>query len=75
MLLLGLSINNHFFSDGEELIYIQSTFVGVGSIPMTYKNGSITAELPTQVFAVVDNDDNNFSISTVNQELQLLLLL
>jgi len=60
------SINNHFFSDGEELIYTpQSTFVGVGSVPMTYKNGSITAELPTQVFAVVDNDDNNFSISTV----------
>ena len=60
------SIDNHFFSNGEELIYTpQSTFVGVGSVPMTYKNGSVIAELPTQVFAVVDNDDNNFSISTV----------
>ena len=60
------SIDNHFFSNGEELIYTpQSTFVGVGSVPMTYKNGSVIAELPTQVFAVVNNDDNNFSISTV----------
>ena len=59
------SINNHFFSDGEELIYTpKSTFVGVTSTPMTYKNGSVTATLPTQVFAVVDNNDD-FSISTV----------
>ena len=31
---------------------------------MMYKNGSVIAELPTQVFAVVNNDDNKFSIST-----------
>ncbi len=59
------SINDHFFSNGEELVYTpKSTFVGVTSSPMTYKNGSITATLPTQVFAIVDNNDN-FSISTV----------
>ena len=59
------SINNHFFSNGEELVYTPgSTFVGVGSTPMMYKNGSVIAELPTQVFAVVNNNDNEFSIST-----------
>jgi hypothetical protein len=59
------SIDDHFFSNGEELVYTpKSTFVGVTSSPMTYKNGSITATLPTQVFAIVDNNDN-FSISTV----------
>ena len=59
------SIDNHFFSNDEELVYTPgSTFVGVGSTPMMYKNGSVIAELPTQVFAVVNNDDNKFSIST-----------
>lgn len=59
------SIDNHFFSNDEELIYTPgSTFVGVGSTPMMYQNGSVVAELPTQVFAVVNNDDNRFSIST-----------
>ena len=59
------SINNHFFSNGEELVYTPgSTFVGVGSTPMMYKNGSVIAELPTQVFAIVNNNDNEFSIST-----------
>ena len=59
------SIDNHFFSHDEELIYTPgSTFVGVGSTAMMYKNGSVIAELPTQVFAVVNNNDNQFSIST-----------
>ena len=59
------SINNHFFSNGEELVYTPgSTFVGVGSTPMMYKNGSVIAELPTQVFAIVNSNDNEFSIST-----------
>ena len=31
---------------------------------MMYKNGSVVAQLPSQVFAIVNND-NNFSISTV----------
>ena len=58
------SINDHLFSDNEELIYTpKSTFVGVGSTPMMYKNGSINEELPSQVFAIV-NTDNSFSIST-----------
>jgi hypothetical protein len=57
-------VNNHFFSNNEELIYTpKSTFVGVGSTAMMYKNGSINEELPSQVFAIV-HDDNNFSIST-----------
>ena len=61
----AFSIDNHFFSNGEELIYTpKSTFVGVGSTPMMYKNGSVVAQLPSQVFAVVNNN-NNFSISTV----------
>ena len=59
------SIRNHFFSNGEELIYTpRSSFVGVASSPMTFKVGSIIGNLPTQVFAIVDNDDT-FSISTV----------
>jgi len=61
----AFSIDNHFFSNGEELIYTpKSTFVGVGSTPMMYKDGSVVAQLPSQVFAVVNNNDN-FSISTV----------
>ena len=60
----NFSVDNHFFSNNEELIYTpKSTFVGVGSTPMMYKNGSINEELPSQVFAIV-NDDNSFSIST-----------
>jgi hypothetical protein len=60
------SINNHFFSDGEELVYTpKSTFDGVSASPMTYKSSALAVftTLPTQVFAVVDNN-NNFSIST-----------
>ena len=58
------NIDNHFFRNNEELIYTpKSTFVGVGSTPMQYKNGSIIDTLPTSVFAIVQNDDS-FQIST-----------
>ena len=58
------SIQNHFFRNNEELIYTpKSTFVGVGSTPMQYKNGSVIDTLPTSVFAIVQNDDS-FQIST-----------
>ena len=58
------NIDNHFFRNNEELIYTpKSTFVGVGSTPMQYKNGSIIDTLPKSVFAIVQNDDS-FQIST-----------
>ena len=58
------NIDNHFFRNNEELIYTpKSTFVGVGSTPMQYKNGSVVDTLPTSVFAIVQNDDS-FQIST-----------
>ena len=58
------SIDNHFFSNNEELIYTpKSTFVGIGSTSMMYKNGSINEKLPSQVFAIVHNS-SSFSIST-----------
>ena len=58
------TIENHFFSNTEELIYTpKSTFVGVGSTPMTYKNGSVSDILPSSVF-VVNKTDNTFQIST-----------
>ena len=58
------TVKDHFFSNAEELIYTPgSTFVGVGSTPMMYKRGSIEAELPTQVFAIVVTEDT-FQIAT-----------
>ena len=58
------SIDDHFFSDNEELIYTpKSTFVGVGSTPMMYKNGSTIDTLPSSVF-VVNKTNNTFGIST-----------
>jgi len=58
------TIKDHFFSNTEELIYTPgSTFVGVGSTPMMYKQGSIEAQLPTQVFAIVVTEDT-FQIAT-----------
>ena len=55
------SINDHFFSNAEELIYTpQSTFVGVGSTPMKISSSDV---LPTTVFAI-KVDDNNFKLAT-----------
>ena len=59
------TINDHFFRNNEELIYTpKSTFVGVGSTPMQYKDASGgIGSLTSPVFAIV-NDENSFSIST-----------
>ncbi len=58
------TINNHFFSNNEELTYIpKSTFVGVGSVPLSYQNGSTTDILPSSVF-VVNKTEDTFQIST-----------
>ena len=59
------TLENHFFRNNEELIYTpKSTFVGVGSTPMQYKDASGgIGSLTSPVFAIV-NDQNSFSIST-----------
>ena len=58
------TIDNHFFRENEQLVYKPaSTFVGVGSTPMQFKNGSIIDELPTTVFAK-SVTNNSFFIST-----------
>jgi hypothetical protein len=55
---------NHFFSEGEQLIYTpKSTIVGLAATPMVYKLGGITTSLPSSVF-VVNISENTFQIST-----------
>ena len=57
------SIKNHFFSNGEELIYTpNSTFLGIGitsvGIGATLDSvGVVTDRLPTKVFAIKVNND------------------
>ena len=60
------SIQNSFFRENEELIYKpKSTFIGVGSTPMQFANGSIIDTLPTTVFAKnVGLGGTSFFIST-----------
>ena len=58
------TISNHFFRENEELSYIpKSSFVGVGSTAIQYKNGSAVDILPSTVFAKTV-DKNSFFIST-----------
>ena len=58
------NISNHFFRENEQLVYKPAaTFVGVGSTPMEFKNGSIVDQLPTTVFAK-NVTTNSFFIST-----------
>jgi hypothetical protein len=58
------TIDNHFFSENEELIYTpKSSFVGVGSTPMMYQNGNLIAALPSSVF-VINKTDSSFGLST-----------
>ena len=58
------NIDNHFFRENEQLVYKpKSTFVGVGSTPMEFKNGSIVDQLPATVFAK-NVTDTSFFIST-----------
>ena len=63
------SIANHFFNTGEELIYRpESTFLGIGSLPLgigqTLNNvGVVTDKLPSTVYAYKINNDK-FKLST-----------
>ena len=63
------SIVNHFFNTGEELIYRpESTFLGIGSLPLgigqTLNNvGVVTDKLPSTVYAYKINNDK-FKLST-----------
>ena len=61
------NINNHFFRNGEELIYTpKSSIVGISTTSMTYRDSVGTEDtLPSTVFAVVtDNNLDQFQIST-----------
>ena len=60
------SIQNSFFRENEELIYKpKSTFIGIGSTPMQFKNGSVIGALPSKVFAKnVGSGGTSFFIST-----------
>ncbi len=63
------TINNHFFSDNEELIYIpDSTFAGIEPAPLTIAEmmdhtGILTTILPSKVFVRRLNKDQ-FKIAT-----------
>jgi hypothetical protein len=53
------TIPNHFFSDGEELIYTpRSTFIGIGQSAM----GIGSSTLPSKVYAIKQSD-NEFKLS------------
>ena len=62
------SITNHFFKDGEELIYTpKSSIIGIATIAMTYSNvdSGVNDVLPSTVFAIVSNNNyDKFQIST-----------
>ena len=62
------TIRDHFFKDGEELIYTpKSSIIGIATTAMTYENTSsgVTGLLPSTVFAVVnDRNYDEFYIST-----------
>ena len=63
------TIPNHFFSNGEQLIYTpKSTFIGIGSVPVgigaTLNSvGVVTTLLPSDVYAI-KLSDNTFKLST-----------
>ena len=61
------TIQNHFFKNGEELIYTpKSSIIGIATTAMTYTDGSVTDLLPSTVFAIVNNlNADVFQISTV----------
>ena len=60
------SIQNSFFRENEELIYKpKSSFIGVGSTPMQFKNGTAIDALPSTVFVKnVGAGGTSFFIST-----------
>ena len=63
------TITNHFFSNGEKLIYTpKSTFIGIGSVPVgigaTLNSvGVVTTLLPSDVYAI-KLSNNTFKLST-----------
>ena len=60
------NIQNHFFKNGEELIYTpKSTVAGIAGTSMVYTDGVTSGTLPSTVFAIVNNlDYDKFQIST-----------
>lgn len=59
------NIEDHFFRNNEELIYTpKSTFEGVTASSMRYYDSDgVENDLPSQVFAIVNNEDS-FQIAT-----------
>ena len=55
------TIENHFFSENEELVYTpKSTFIGVSPTPIEY---GASIPVPTTVYAINIQGDNQFQIS------------
>ena len=60
------TIQNHFFSNLEELIYTpKSTFIGVGASAMEIGSGPIL--LPSEVYAIVLSD-STFKLATTKSD-------
>ena len=60
------TIKDHFFRTGEELVYTpRSTFVGIGSTAMQYKESAGAPHvLPSSVFAIRSNSDSFYIATT-----------
>ncbi len=60
------TLTGNYFNENEELIYTaKSTFAGISAVDMTYKNGASEGSLPSSVFVINKNeDDDTFQIST-----------
>jgi len=58
------TINNHFFSNGERLIYTaKSTYVGINATPLMVGG----TPLPLEVYAIVE-DANNFKLALTKDD-------
>ena len=65
---------NHFFSENEELIYTpNSTFIGIGSTALLYKQGNVIDTLPTTVY-IVNKQEDTFQISTTRAGIAVTFL-
>ena len=60
------TLKGNYFNENEELIYTaKSTFSGISAVDVTYKNGVSEGPLPSSVFIINKNeDDDTFQIST-----------
>lgn len=60
------TLKGNYFNENEELIYTaKSTFSGISPVDITYKNGASEGSLPSSVFVINKNeDDDTFQIST-----------